>query len=265
MNSVSETSASTYSRRVGHADALTPIWVSSQEQAAEAAVSEDKRIVWIVKKPRLVDRVAYEIATVKTYKKGGYLVLLANARPAIIPPLERRFTAVAFASSVLPAEELQEVWSLPDRGERFIGGIVDESSTTLTLWRGNFESITVPFNAFPPTGNGIRPDFKRFSVIEYGQTLKFGEYESDSEAILFEFAADFRRKLKQTRFAEDQGLGASIRRLRRQRRLSRNEFANIDAKTIARIEQGKSKKPRAATLETIARVLGVQKRELVSY
>lgn len=265
MNSTVEGSVATRRRTIGHSDALIPKWVRSFEEAATAASSEDTQVVWIVKKQDLVNRVAHRIATVKTHKKAGYLFLVSNANSALIPALEKRFTAVAFASSVLPKDELQEVWSLPDRKDRFIGGLVDPGSETVTLWRGNFDSIVVPFDAFPATGNGIRPDFKKFSVIEYGQTVKFGEYESASEAILFEFAADFRRRLKQTRFAQEQTLGASIRRLRRQKRLSRSDFGNLDPKTIARIESGMSRSPRGSTLEAIAEILGVKRDELGEY
>lgn len=265
MNSVVESSASDRRQALHHSNALTPNWVRSFKEAARAASSEDNHAVWIVKKEDLVNWVAHTIAVVKTPKRAGYLFLVFNARPALIPALEKRFTAVAFAPDVLPRDELQEVCKLPDRRDRFIGGIVDKDSRTITLWRGNFESMIVPFDAFPPTANGIRPDFKKFSVIEYGQTLKFGDYESDSAAVLYEFASDFRKRLKQARFAEEQTLGASIRRLRRQRRLTRGDFKDVDSKTIARIEMGTSKTPRASTLEAIAATLGVKRDELSDY
>lgn len=265
MNSTFESVASTENSPTGDSDMLIPKWISSQQEAVEAAISDDKHIVWVIKKAHLVDSVAHEIAVVRTSKKAGYLVLLTDARPALIPALEKRFTAVALTPSILSKEEFQEVWSLPDRKDRFIGGIVDEGSKTVTLWRGNLESVTVPFDAFPATANGVRPDFKKFSVMEYGQTLKFGAYESDSEPILFEFAPDFRRRLKQARYAGEQTLGASIRRLRRQKRKTRRDFTNVDPKTIARIEGGKINTPRASTLEAIAKTLGVKRTELGDY
>jgi DNA-binding Xre family transcriptional regulator len=265
MNTAIESFASTDDSPAGDCDVLIPRWISSQQEALKAATSVDKQIVWIIKNAHLVNSVAHQIAAVRTLKKAGYLILLSDARLTLIPALEKRFAAVAFTPRILSKEEFQDVWSLRDRKDRFIGGIVDDGSKTVTLWRGNLESITVPFDAFPPTANGIRPDFKRFSIIEYGQTLKFGDYESDSEPILFEFAPDFRRRLKQIRFAEEQTLGASIRRLRRQKRKTRRDFANIDPKTIARIEEGKIKAPRASTLEVIAETLGVKQSELGDY
>jgi hypothetical protein len=253
------------SKQSGATGFLVPKWVDSASEARHAASSDEEGTVWIVRKSNLVDSVAHEVAVIKALKKSGYLVLLLDARSALLPPLEKRFRAVAFVPRALSKEEFDEVLTLPDREDRFIGGIVDEASKTLTLWRGNFKSITVPFSAFPATGNGIKPDFKKFSVIDYGHTLKFGNYESASEVVLFEYAPDFRRRLKQTRFAEEKTLGASIRRLRRQRRLTRGDFGNIDAKTIARIEHGKVKRPQASTLEGIANVLGVNRSQLSSY
>ena len=48
---------------------------------------------------------------------------------------------------------------------------------------------------------------------------------------------EFRRRLKKIRMAGDQSLGASIRRLRKQRQMTRHDFPGIDPKTLARIEQ----------------------------
>ncbi len=246
-------------------NALVPKLVRSHQEAVRAAVNEDFHAVWIVKEPALADSVAHRIASHRPGKKAGYLFLIANAKPSLLPAFEKRFSAVAYPTNVLERDELNEVWSLPDRRDRIIGGTVDEGSKTVTLWRGNFESITVPFDGFRPTANGVLPDFNRFSILDYGQTLRFGEYESGSEPILYEYAADYRKRLKQKRIADERTLGASIRRLRRQRRMTRSDFRDIDAKTIARIEQGVSRAPRISTLEAIAKGLGVRRDELGEY
>jgi hypothetical protein len=246
-------------------DVLVPKWVESSNEASKAAQSEDTKIVWIIRKANLADWVAHQAAGFHSSKKTGYLVLLLNVRSALIQPLEKRFKAVACAPSALSKEELDEVLRVSNREDRFIGGVADEHSKTLTLWRGNLSPVVVPFEAFPPTGNGIRPEFDKFSVIDYGRTLRFGEYESAADAVLFEFAPDFRRRLKQTRFAKEQTLGASIRRLRKQRRLTLNDFDDVDPKTLARIEHGKVQNPRSETLRQIARTLRVPQDELGSY
>lgn len=246
-------------------DVLIPKWVESSNEANNAARCEDTKVVWIIRKVTLAASVAHHAAEFNSPKKTGYLVLLLNAPSALLPPLEKRFKAVAFVPSALSKDELDEVLRVSNREDRFIGGIVDEQSKTLTLWRGNLSPVVVPFEAFPPTGDGMRPKFDKFSVTDYGRTLKFGDYESSADAVLFEFAPDFRRRLKQTRFAKEQSLGASIRRLRKQRRLTLNDFGNIDSKTLARIEYGKVQTPRSETLKQIAKILRVPPEELASY
>lgn len=265
MSSVAESVAAKPSIVESGSGVLVPKLVRSHQEAMKAAISEDRHTVWIVSESAIANSVAHRIASHRPHKRAGYLFLISNAKPSLIPAFEKRFCAVAFPTTVLKKHELDEIWNLPDRRDRFIGGTVDEDSKTITLWRGNFESITVPFDAFGPTANGVRPDFKRFSVLDYGQTLKFGEYESDAAPVFYEYAADFRKRLKQKRLAEEKTLGASIRRLRRQRRMTRNDFGEIDGKTIARIEHGRTKTPRAATLEAIARALGVRREELSEY
>jgi hypothetical protein len=156
----------------------------------------------------------------------------------------------------LPKDELRSVLRLADRKDR-IGGIADEQSKTLTLWRGNLDPVVVPLEAFPPTGNNIRPEFDKFSVMDYGRTLRFGEYESAADVVLYECDSDFRRRLNQTRFAKEQTLGASIRRLRKQRGLTLNDFGDVDPKTLARIERGQVQRPRPETLKQVAKILGV--------
>jgi Helix-turn-helix len=247
-------------------DVLVPRWVDSSHQASRAANSEDANIVWVVTKANLADWVAHRTARNHSCKKTGYILLLQkNARSALLPPLEKRFRAVACLPNSLPKDELRAVLRLAARKDRFIGGIADEQSKTLTLWRGNLDPVVVPFEAFSPTGNNIRPEFDKFSVTDYGRTLRFGEYESPADVVLYECDSDFRRRLKQTRFAKEQTLGASIRRLRKQRRLTLNDFGDVDPKTLARIEHGQVQRPRPETLKQIAKILGVSHDELGTY
>jgi DNA-binding XRE family transcriptional regulator len=245
-------------------DALVPKWVRSPLEATKAGRSEDAATVWIITNQTLAACVAHVAAVINPYRKAGYLLLHLDARSALLPPLAKRFRAVAWVRKALPKEELVTVLGLADRQDRFIGGIIDEDSKTLTLWRGNFKSVVVPFEAFPATGNGIRPQFNKFSVTDYGRTLKFGDYESTADVVLFEYAPDFRQRLKKTRFAQEQTLGASIRRLRKHRRLTLNDFGDLDPKTLTRIEYGRVR-PRRETLSQIAKILRVPREELASY
>lgn len=244
---------------------LRPQWVEQIAQAEQAATSEDAKAVWIIRKAGLTNRVVQQISWPS--RRIGFLVLIGTPRPGLLPALEGRFLRVAFVNlgGVLPKHELEAVLKSPERRDRFIGGIVDEDTRIVTLWRGNFEAMVVPFRSFPATANNVRPDWKRFSVADYGHTLRFGDYEAATDSILYDFDSDFRRRHNKLRKASERNLGASIRRLRNQRQLTRNDFPGLDPKTLARIERNEVRKPQRDTLQSIAERLGVEVTELGSY
>lgn len=245
--------------------AIIPHWVESQAAAKSAVESRDDGVVWIVKRGDLANLMVSKLTHNRSMQKRGWLMLLMTIRSPLLPALENRYRQVAFPSSALPREQLMSALAARDRNERFLGGTVDEPSKTISLWKGDLKPLIVPFDAFPPTGNGVRPDFKSFSVADYGSTLKFGDYEAGADAVLYEFDPEFRRQLKKRRFAQDKSLGGSIRRLRMQRQLTRGEFPGIDQKTLARIENGAVKNPHPETLASIAKRLGVRADDLESY
>jgi len=195
--------------------------------------------------------------------------------PRWIPALNKIFQRIAFKtderreSGFLPPEELAEVLQADNGKDLFIGGSVDTTTKTITLWRGNsLEPLTVPFSAFIPAGDGAQPDFSDFSVTDYGQTVRLGDYEAAVDAILYENDSDYRRRISKRRLQEEQTFGASIRRLRKQRGLRREEFEpTISAKTVARIEQGKQKQHqvRNKTLEALAERLQVEPEKLGTF
>lgn len=153
----------------------------------------------------------------------------------------------------------------PNCAELFIGGSVDKRSQTVTLWRGNVDSLIVPLSAFPVSEDGVKPNFNKFSVTDYGQTVRFGQYEAAADAILYEYDLDYRRQKTKQRRASERGLGPSIRRLRIQRGLRQQDFPGIAAKTIARIEQGIVTGVRDSTRSAIAKVLKVEPGELETF
>ena len=249
----------------GH-EPLAVYWIEQEAQAQKAARSDDGKAVWVVRKAKLANRMVRGISWPS--RKAGFLVLVGSPRPEVIPALERRFARVVFAADpddFLPRRELEAVLKSPQRRDRFIGGMVDKQARIVTLWRGDLTPFIVPFSAFAPTSNGIAPDWDRFTVTDYGHTLRFGEYEAAGDAVLYEYDPEFRRHLNKTRLATEQTLGASIRRLRKQRQLTRLDFPGVDPKTLARIERGEVTKPHADTLRTIAKRLRVPPDELGSF
>ena len=135
----------------------------------------------------------------------------------------------------------------------------------LPLVRGNARSLIIPFAHFPASGDGTRPDFERLSFTDHGRTVVLGDYEAAVDAILYDFDPEYRRRQKKKMHSEEQSFGASLRRLRKQRRLGRDDFGKISAKEIARIERGEVKKPQAHTLKVIAEKLGVLPEDIETF
>ena len=126
--------------------------------------------------------------------------------------------------------------------------------------------LTVPFSAFETSGDGTEPVFSEFAMIDCGQTVRLGAYEAAVDAILYENDREYRRRLSKQRLQAEQSFGASVRRLRKQRGLRREDFEpDLSSKTIARIEQGKVKRIRAKTLGAIAEHLCVAPEELATF
>jgi hypothetical protein len=165
----------------------------------------------------------------------------------------------------LPLEELVKVISGADAANRFIGGAVDAESKTLALVRGDGQTVVVPFSLFEPTADGVKPDFSKLAFTDYGHTVQLGEYEASTDAILYETDEAYRRKLNKDRLKSDRSFGASLRRLRIQKRLKRSDFPNLAAKTIARIERNEIDRPQGRTLEIIAQRLGVAADQIETY
>jgi DNA-binding Xre family transcriptional regulator len=185
-----------------------------------------------------------------------------------IPVLSTLFRRIAFTvdGGFIPAEELAEVLDSENRANLFIGGFVNEATDTITFWRGTLQPLTVPFSAFGKSGDGTAPDFDSFSVIDCGQTVKFGDYEAAVDAILYEFDPEYRRATSKKRLQEDRSFGAALRRLRKQRGLRREDFEpDLSAKTVARIEQGKVARIQKKTLHSLARHLAVDPQEIASF
>ena len=93
-----------------------------------------------------------------------------------------------------------------------------------------------------------------------------GNYEAAADALLYEYDPEYRRRTAKQRLQEEQSFGASLRRLRKQRGLRREDFEpDLSAKTIARIEQGKVKRIQQKTLQALAEHLSVPPGEIESF
>lgn len=185
---------------------------------------------------------------------------------------EREFLQAKFEHVVSPAEGLRfmprealwEVLQSERRADLFLGGSV--AFDALVLIRGSLSNLIVPRAWFKVRPGVPRPDFKDFEIIDGGQTVRLGSFEAASDAILYEFDPEFRKRERKRRAAEDPSFGASVRRLRLQRGLTRSDFRPaLCAKEVARIETGQVRKPRQGTLQALAKRLEVDVDQLASF
>ena len=176
-----------------------------------------------------------------------------------------RVIGVGESSQWLPVEELMKVLTGSDSANRFIGGAADFESESVALVRGNRQTLVLPFSAFEPSGDGTKPDFRELGFTDYGHTIILGNYEASADAVLYENDGEYRRKLEKERLQNDKSFGASLRRLRLQRKLTQHDFAPLAKKTIARIERNEVGKPHLKTLAILARKLSVSPDQIESY
>lgn len=170
---------------------------------------------------------------------------------------------VVLPRSRLAGDELVEVFAREDRADFCIGGTIDLDLDVAVLLRGDLGIITAPLSDFSPSGDGTCPDFQSFDVVDSGRTLRFGRYEAAFDAVLYLHDAEFRRRFRDRR-AGGNPLGASVRRLRKQRGLRLDALGSL-AKTVARIERGEVRRPRRTTLEAVAERLGTTVEELAQF
>jgi len=230
------------------------LWISRHSERTEELV---ETLVELISKTR------------KHWVTFGNLLTLEAAQSQVRPSLDGFFGQVVGVSrefKKLPVEQLASVLgSDPEqRRDVFIGGTVNLRFGTLVLVRGNLERVIVPLSMFRPSGR-VTPDFKKFELDDYGQTLRFGDYEATADVVLWEVDPDYRKRAKARERAQAVGFGPSLRRLRKQRGLSQSEFPNVARKTISRIEKGEVEKPHGTTLNRIAKALGVEPEEIESY
>lgn len=166
---------------------------------------------------------------------------------------------------LLPREELAEVLSSAHRAELLIGAAAAPADAAVILYRGNLEPLVVPLAWFRRRSEGPSPNISDLAVTDFGQTVRLGDYEAATNAILYEFDAEYRRRAKKRELVADRSFGAALRRLRLQKGLRQSDFPGLTAKEIARIERGEVRRPHQRTLDAIAKRMGVAVSEISTY
>lgn len=246
----------------------------SQTQMSEVARRANKESLWIASRSETIDQLIRAMREFVVERSGrrtglGKLLMLDAPRTRTLGILHGFFEVVVGADSSfksLPPDQLAQVLSAPKERLRdlFIGGLVDTRSQVLALVRGDLSRVAVPLSIFRASGTS-KPDFGRFEVDDYGQTIRFGTYEAGADFVLYALDPEFRTRINAKRREREMGFGPSLRRLRTLRKIGRDEFDGITAKTIARIERGEIKKPRGGTLKVICKILGVEAEEIGTY
>ena len=113
------------------------------------------------------------------------------------------------------------------------------ADAAVILYRGNLDPLVVPLPWFRKRSAGLNPNISDLAVTDFGQTVRLGDYEAATDAILYEFDGEYRRRAKKRQIATDR-----LRRLRLQKGLHRSDFPGLTAKEIARIERGEVRNPR---------------------
>lgn len=85
--------------------------------------------------------------------------------------------------------ELQEVLATGNIQQLCIAGVVDFKKQALHLINAAHCEYTVPFSYFKNNPKSV-PNFDAFDIIDYGQTIKLGDYEAAFDAIVEQFAGN---------------------------------------------------------------------------
>lgn len=254
-----------YAKPYGFPDAR---WICTPGEAEEAIEEAEKPSPrWMLGEPIATFRepAATLAAPSSTRSASPHLVALEPVAPHRLPFLQHLFKSVISGAELLELSDLLDVVDSYQRRDLFIGGVVDPDDEMLVLYRGDFTSLLVPFAWFEPRPLAGRPDWTKFQITDFGQTLRMGDYEAAADAILYEFDPVYRREAKTRLLQQDDSFGGALRRLRLQRRLRRSDFPPLSAKEVARIERGEVRRPHSNTLLTLANRLGVEPEEIAEY
>ena len=242
-----------------------PNFLESYERVVDALRRSSMDQVWVVaSSERFVDLVR---AVTHGQRAVYRSVLFSYSRPddATAVLLESSFGRLLLGPhATVPIEDLVEILRDEHPEDFCIAAQWIEDARTVALWRGDFKMLTVPLAWFE-RDSVTKPDPTRLSVEDSGQSIRMGDYEAAFDSVLYEQDASARKRLRDRMRTQDRTLGGSLWRLRTMRGVRRDEFGEIDEKTIARIERGEVKKPQRATLEVIASRLGVSAEEIETY
>jgi hypothetical protein len=240
--------------------------LGSESAIREALERHRRRALWIAPNVSAVHLLLASLAGRSTGDQRLLSLEPANgARHGLLHAIFRFVVSTDEGARLLPSDELAEVLGSPRREDLFLGATVASDDAAVILYRGSLEPVVVPLVWFRARPGGPKADSSRLAIEDFGQTVRLGDYEAATDAVLYEFDHAYRRRAKKRRFEQDRSFGGALRRLRLQKGLGRSDFSGITAKAIARIERGEVRKPHARTLAVLGRSLGVAAHRIASY
>ena len=205
-------------------------------------------------------------AVVSSPRKAGVLVIPWLPRAEIFPVILRGFYRVFPLAITAFPNDPQRLCSVLTAAEpaRIIGAVPDATLAVITLFRADLSMLCVPSSWFIPEEDRDMADINALQLRDDGTMIHLGSRHWSAHAISSAFDAAFRRSVRRQELMQSDSLGGLIRRLRKERRLAREEFPGIDAKTIARIERNEITRPQRETLRLIALTLGLPIEQLLA-
>jgi hypothetical protein len=237
----------------------------NEKQIVTSFLSAHKDSVWLAFDTSFVLHLANEVHEPKGEQRLLLFQKVAAESQHFLNAYFRFVLPSMKTMSMLPLDQLPEVLIAPNSQDLFIAVTADPDKKAVLLYRGNMEPLVIPLDWFVNGTKSPTANQRKFALDDYGQTVRFGEFEAAADAILYEFDRDFRRRARQVEIKTDKSLGASLRRLRLQKGVARSDFPGIADKTIARLERNEIVKPHDRTLAAIARKLDVPVEDLGTY
>jgi len=236
------------------------------EAVRQALAQAGQRQLWVVPHKESAAWLLQALSTHPSMRPHARLLLECEIDVEALSSLRAAFAAIVpRTQTCLGPDELLEVLGSDHPEDYCIAASVDGRGDHLVLHRGDFSVLVASVRSLAAAGEQAALDPRRLQLRDSGQTIALGGYEIAFEALLLERDAAYRRRANARRVDADASFGGCLRRLRRFKRVPRDGFPGLSAKTLARIERGEVDAPRAATLRTIARRLGVRPEEIGTY
>lgn len=240
-------------------DEVEPIWLRTPKDVEEA-LDRGENTLWVAREPSVL----HDYIDQGHGRHWRRLLLLESVPRIRLEYLNQLFTGVVAPDEdidLLPEHQLFAVLAEDHPEDYFVGAGYNEDDDAIVLYRGNLSAVIVSVDDFEPNPR-TEPDATDLEIVDWGQTLRLGDYQVPADAILYERDPEFRRRKRAKRREFDDSFGGSVRRLRKQKGLTQDEIPGVSAKTVGRIERNEVENPREETLQKLADAFDVDPNRL---